>query len=82
MSAANVSTVLFLDGIIAERILALGRLTEDVSSRRSAVHTEPVSVYSRKSLLPDAQAGTKDQVRRRALNQVNLVMMIDSGIKE
>jgi len=33
-------------------------------------------------LLPDAQAGTKDQVRRSALNRVNLVMMTDSETKE
>ena len=32
VSAANVSTVLFLDGLIGERILVLGRLKEDRSS--------------------------------------------------
>jgi len=32
VSEANVSTVLFLDGLIGERILVLGRLTGDRSS--------------------------------------------------
>ena len=36
VSAANVSTVLFLDGIIAERILDLGRSTANHVLERSA----------------------------------------------
>ncbi len=48
VSAANVSTLLFLDGLIGERILVLGRLTEDRSSSvQRLLHSRSRSVSYR-----------------------------------
>ncbi|PVD16418.1 hypothetical protein V512_005665 [Mesotoga sp. Brook.08.105.5.1] len=48
VSEANVSTLLFLDGIIGERILVLGRLTEDRSSSvQRLLHSRSRSVSYR-----------------------------------
>ncbi|RAM60320.1 hypothetical protein DS67_02995 [Mesotoga sp. SC_4PWA21] len=69
VSAANVSTVLFLDGLISERILVLGRLTEDRSSsvQRSAFFYKRVLRAISGSLFLSVQRNFRARSRAKAL---------------